>query len=332
MKIRLFIAVDDGDYLDYLSQVLAERYADTFEISACSQPERLKEVTEGRRFDVAVLSPEMAESAPSQLAALTLVLWDGTASGNPPEQNLLQKYQRISGIVRQILQQYAEVSSLRPGVQADRGHITVVWSPAGGSGKTTVALAYAAQRISEGKKTLYLNLEPFSSTPLYFAQNGKSLSSVFGQLDGNVELLLQSIRQEDEASGILYFCRPDNYDDIQILTEEDLTVLVYAGASGVDELVVDLGSTYDHRVRTLLELADEVLLVSDSSRTSQVKMEQFRTQHDLFGRIEKKTVLVMNRRSGGQKVPGERAVVLPQVQSEDPVVIYKILSGGYFNR
>lgn len=331
MKIQLFIAVSDSDYLEHLSQVLIEQYEDIFEVSVCSQVKYIEEMTKNHQFDVALLSSDLAEQISVRAGRLMLYLWDGTENRNPTGKNLIQKYQRISAIVREILQQYAVVSSDRVGLQSNRGRITAVWSPSGGCGKTTVSLAYAAQKVSEGRKIVYLDLEPFSSVSLYFAQNGKSLSSVFEHLDGNVELFLRSIQQVDDASGIFYFCRPDNYDDIQALTSEDLTVLANAAAEKVDELVLDLGSTYDLKIRSILELADRVLLVSDSSRTSQIKLEQFRSQNDMFEKIEKKIVLILNK--GNYKDPqNNQAIVLPQVQSEDPVIVYKTLSGGYFQQ
>ena len=61
------------------------------------------------------------------------------------------------------------------------------------------ALAYAAQLVSRGKKTVYLDLEPFSSTPVYFADPERGLTDVFEKLDGNLELLFQSIRRRIAA-------------------------------------------------------------------------------------------------------------------------------------
>ena len=331
MKIQLIIGSDDVDYLEHLSRVLAGRYADTFEVNTCSLPEKLGEIAQRGRFDVALLSPSMLEHAPTQMARLTLVLWEDGQGTALPGQILLRKYQRISSLVGDILQQYAQVSSQALGLTAEDVVVTAVWSPSGGSGKTTVALAYAAQKVSENKKTVYFDLEPFSSTPVYFPTSGKSLSTVFEQLDCNVELLLQSIRQKDDASGIFYFCRPDNYDDIRTLSAEDLMTLVDAGSKGVQELVLDLGSGYDLKTRALLERADQVLLVSEPSRTSQGKLEQFCAQNDLYERIKEKTVLVLNRARGSGAVRDRQVVVLPPVQSEDPVVVYKTLSGGYFH-
>ena len=202
----------------------------------------------------------------------------------------------------------------------------------GGCGKerTTAALAYAAQRAGEGKKSLYLDLEAFSSGPVYFSQNGKSISSVFEKLDENVELLLQSIRQKDAVSGIFYFSQPENYDDISILTQEDVRLLVNASVQGIDELVIDLSSTFDDKIQMLLELADRILLVTDSSRASQQKLEQFRTQHSIYEKVREKTIQVANKGFRIHSEEGEHAVLLPLVKSRDPVTVYQTLSAGFF--
>ncbi|MEI3348845.1 MAG: hypothetical protein V8R55_10775, partial [Dysosmobacter sp.] len=75
----------------------------------------------------------------------------------------------------------------------------------------------------------------------------RGLTDVFEKLDGNLELLFRSIRREDSGSGILYFGRPDDYDDIEILTPDDVTALLQGASAGVEELVVDLGSSCDRR-------------------------------------------------------------------------------------
>lgn len=159
-------------------------------------------------------------------------------------------------------------------------------------------LAYAAQLVSRGKKTVYLDLEPFSSTPVYFADPERGLTDVFEKLDGNLELLFQSIRREDSGSGILYFGRPDNYDDIEILTPDDVTALLQGASAGVEELVVDLGSGCDRKTRRILELAAQVLLVTDGSQAARIKCGQFRAQHDLYALLADRLTVVANRAPG----------------------------------
>lgn len=330
MKIHLLIADSDQDYAEHLSRVLLEKYADMFEMSSCSSAEQLSEILSRRKYDVALLSPELAEGIDLQAVQIPLLLWDGSSAERQKGIDSLQKYQRISAIAGEVLRRFAEISSFGIDPGCTKARITVVWSPAGGVGKTTAALAYAAQKVSKGQRSVYLDLEPFSSLSAFFTENGKSISSVFEKLDERAELMLQSIRQEDSGSGIYYFCRPDNYEDISILTEEDTVRLAEAAAVEADELVIDLGAGYDHRIAALLDLADTVLFVIDGSKLCQTKWEQFQTQHELHEKLQEKGIIVVNRGGRYRAVQTMPIVNLPLVKSDDPIVIYKTLSGGYF--
>lgn len=334
MKIQLLIAMDDNDYTEFLSQVLAEKYADTFAVSVCSSPDRFGSVTAGGRYDVVLLAPVFAAYAHPDAGKLAFLLWDGmeTLGEETGPYTVVRKYQRISTLVSTVLEQYAKIAGQDGALQENRARITVVWSPIGGSGKTTVALACAAQRVSEGKSAVYLNLETFSGEPAYFPQMGKSISTILGRLDDNIKYLLQSIRQEDNGSGINYFCRVENYDDMAILTAEDVRMLAQGCAEGVDELVVDLPSIYDQRTLQMLDMADTVLLVVNASPVGLAKWSQFCTQNNVFEQIASKSILVSNQ---GAKVDASRLagmIALPCVQSNDPIVVYKTLSAGYFRQ
>lgn len=329
MRIQLLIVDGDRDYTEHLSQVLVEKYADVFEVSACSGASQAAELLSHRGYDAALLSPSLALELSLSGIKLPLLLWDGASSERVGGLDGLRKYQRISSLAGEVLERCAEVESIKSG--SGRGaHITVAWSPAGGVGKTTAALAYAAQKVSSGKRTVYLDLEPFSSVPAYFPEGGKSVSAVFEKLDERAELALQSIRQEDTGSGICFFQPPENYEDVSLLTEEDVVCLTDAAAADADELVVDLGAGFDRRTAALLELADTILLTLDGSRLCRTKWEAFRTQHELYGKLREKTVLIANRGSRYDAALTVSAVSLPLVKSDDPVVVYKTLSAGYF--
>ncbi len=330
MRIQLLIADSDQDYSEHLSRVLAEKYADVFEVSTCSGSRQLAELLKHRRFEAALLSPDLVMGMDLSAVCLPLELWDGAAQDWVEGAESIRKFQRISTLASEIMERCAEIAPVGKNPSGIRAKITAAWSPAGGVGTTTVALAYAAQRISQGRKTAYLDLEPFSSVPAFFANGGKSISTVFEKLDGRAELLLQGIRQEDAESGICYFRRPDNYEDISILSGEDVTRLAEAAASGIDELVVDLGSSYDVRSAAILELADAVLLVVDGSQLCKTKWEQFRSQHNLYEKIYGKSVLVANKGARGDASQAAALVSFPVVRSGDPTAVYKTLSAGYF--
>ena len=133
MKIQLLIASDDDDYREQLSQVLTERYSDTFEVSVCSSAPRLAEQLSRRVFDAALLEPELAEHVQLSQVRMPLLLWNGSAGCAVSEHvRQIRKYQRISSMVSQLLEQYAAVAEKSGDAELERRRTTVVWSPSGG--------------------------------------------------------------------------------------------------------------------------------------------------------------------------------------------------------
>jgi len=332
MKIRLLVATSDSDYAEHLSGVLSEKHADTFDISVCSSAERFRDLLAVSRYDAALVEPHFVSAANISAIQLPLLLIDETGGASShTDIRGIRKYQKISSIVGEILELFSEIDAGAGSFGASRARITAVWSPAGGSGKTTVALAYAAHQVAEGKQIVYLNLENFSSATAYFAENGKSISKAFEKLESNVHMFLTGIRQMDGGSGISYFSGPENYDDMNILSANDLETLINACVIEMDELVIDLSSQCDARVQKILNMADMVLLVCDATSTSQIKMRQFLNQHNVFGQINAKTVLVSNKGAKNYGTGIRKEIQLPYIQSADPVSVFKALSGANFD-
>lgn len=331
MKIRLLIASPDLDYTEYLSKVLVEKYADVFEVSVCSNEVRLSEMVSGSRADIVLAEAELASSVGLHAVRLPLIFSDERTRGGMSGESYkrIKKYQRISYLVKEMIGAYAEVSSNSEVYGSLSAQITAFWSPVGGSGKTASALAYAANCVAQGKKTAYLDLQNFSCSSIYFQQNDKSISTLFQKLDSNVELLLQSIRQQDSGSGILYFSQPENYDDMNILTCEDIRNLVDGCAKGVDELVIDLSSVCNEKICKILDFANQIFIVLDGSRTGSAKWSQFQTQNNVYEQIRSKVVLVGNKGAALDASSVNGLVSLPFVQSSDPVAVYKTLSASF---
>ena len=335
MRVKLLIATPDADYSGYLASRISECHADVFDVSVCSLPERLPDILSARKFDAALMEAPFIESADMQNIQLPILLWSEDESVPDTAKTLkkIRKYQRISSIVAGVLEYYAKVPAAGCGFDPDKAHITAIWSSAGGVGKTTVALAYAAKKISEGKQVLYLNLEPFSSVPVYFSDSGKSISTVFEMLDnreGNIRMLIQGIRRYNSDVGIAYFCRPDNFDDMNILSAENVAALIEACAGVTEELVIDMSCVCDERARQIFGFADLILLVTDTTATAQIKLSQFTTQHHIFEHIKDKTILVANKGAAVSEQLTDTIISLPFVQSADVSAVYSALSGYSF--
>lgn len=335
MKINLLIATCDDDYTEHLSNLLSDKYKDTFFVSVCSASQSLTDILSASGYDAALLEAPMIRDTDLSPIKLPLLLWDETDNGANTQKShtIIKKYQRVSAIASMILEYYASFSAGECGPDAGRAFITAVWSPSGGVGKTTVALANAIKASSGGKKALYLNMEHFSSGPAYFNDSGRSISSVFEMLErneGNLKMLIQAILRQDPNTGVLYFCHPENFDDMNILSVDDIVALITACAGFADELVIDLSSACNIRTRQVFKLADRVLLVTDQTTTSQAKLRQFASQHSVFEQFKSKVVLVANMCSSFSEPGFSEIITLPLIKSTDSVAVAKSLSGCAF--
>ncbi|MCL2046800.1 MAG: hypothetical protein FWG88_10515 [Oscillospiraceae bacterium] len=336
MRTHLLVASTDYSYTQHLSKVIAEEHMEVFELSICNTLESLYEQLAIKKYDIAIMDAGLMEAADLISIHLPLLLWSEIETENSIDEKIIRirKYQRISSMMSTILELYAKSLPNLRSPEGNRAHITAFWSPVGGVGKTTAALAYCAKSAIQGKQVLYLSLEQFSSTHTYFDESGKGISSVFEMLEsgeGNIEILIRSLCNFDKESGISYFSRPDNFDDMNILTAQSIIELVDACARITDELVIDMSSTCDQRTQAVFEISDKIYMVADSSYTSQVKYEQFTSQHNIFDHIRGKTVFIANKGAILSAAYMDEIISFPHVALPDPINVYKSLSGISFN-
>jgi len=329
MRVKLVIATVDILYAKLISDNISEFHADKIDVCICNALEGLQEALSKHSFDVALIDPVMIAYADTSSVSLPLLLWseNDPADALPEGLGKINKYQRISSIVASVLERYAKVSKSKYDPDSRKANITAVWSPSGGAGKTSVAMAYALSKADDEKEVFYLNLEDFTSVPGYLNGNGKSISSVFEMLenhDGNTKMLIQGVSCRD--NGITFICGPDNYEDMCILSNENVHELVNACAGLTDELVIDLSSSCDARTRKVFELADSVLLVAGQTATAKTKLSQFISQNNVFETIREKAALVANKGATIRETVTDMTISLPNVQAGDEMEVCKILS------
>jgi len=344
VKIKMLIATIDNAYATLLSDNISERHANILEISVCSTLDGFSDMLKKQKFDVALIDAVFTKGIDKTAVQLPVLLWSENDAADfeiPADMEKMNKHQRISTMVATILEKYAKVSKNRIDSDIKDAAITAFWSPAGGVGKTSSALAYALSNVSADgiyqnslsprKDVFYLNLENFSSVPGFFDKAGKSISSVFEMLDtreGNIKMLIQGICCRDK--GIMYLCGPENYVDMNILTSENITELVTSCAKLADELVIDLPCVCDTRTEKVFDLAGKVFIVTDQSASAGVKLMQFVTQNDVFDMIMEKTVLIVNKGAAIANHPVDNIISMPFIQSNDMVSVITKLSDNFY--
>jgi len=297
MKVKMLIASNDTCYTTKLSEQISKNHSDTLEITICSNPDVLEETISLNKAEIVLIDRMFVKYIEDMKVALPLILQEKNQADEAPEGfAAIGKYGRISGIVADILEKYSKVSKKAITGAVKTAAITAVWSPAGGVGKTTVALAAAAALAQSGKRVFYLNLETFSSIPVYFDEGRKSISSVFEMLEGNegdVKMLISGVSAEE--NGITYLSKPGNYDDVNILSAGNIEELALSCGALTDELIVDISLPCDARTKKVFEMAGKVLLVTDKTETAQAKLLQFIAQNSVFDSIREKTTLIANK-------------------------------------
>ncbi len=326
MKIRLIIVTKDKSYAEVFCEGAAAK-RDLFDMGICTNYEKLNEMLYKGKYDVALIEREALAYIQTDLVKLTILLWNQKLGISMREDSipLIKKYQKVSSILAEVQGHYAQVAPQKYSAD-NNGKIIAVWSPAGGTGKTTIALASALRASLEGKKATYLDLEYFSGTSALLDTNGKSISTVFAHLTGNLAMQMQSIRMEDSNTNISYFCPPSNYDDMNELTEEDMQLLVKAAATGSDSLIVDLPSVCDKKTKAIFDMCDRILLVVDDSMIAIAKMHQFMSQNNVFRTYMSKITVVANKSAKVSYEEEVKVVSLQKMNTGNPVQVYQALS------
>jgi len=111
-----------------------------------------------------------------------------------------------------------------------------------------------------------------------------------------------------------------------ILSSENVSDLITICAELADELIIDLSCIYDTRVSKSFELAEKVLIVTESAKPAEVKLAQFMSQNNIFEGIKDKVIFVANKGAAIKEPLTASAVSLPLVQSNDITTIYKTLA------
>ena len=143
------------------------------------------------------------------------------------------------------------------------GRVITVFSPKGGSGKTTIAVNLAIALASAGKRTLLLDLDlQFGDAGIMLGlATDKTLYDLVGTaglLDSDKLLGFTTTHQ----SGLALLAAPARPEEGERVSEAGVTRLLDAARQTFEVVVVDTAPLFDAPMLTALEASDELLLVS----------------------------------------------------------------------
>lgn len=284
MNISIAVADSDRDYIERLSEGL-QQYEE-LTIRVYTSGEKLQAAMDSGHFDIVLFDPDISESKLIFAnVGFPVYLYSDEARNRGIYADFAKvvKYQRISSIYKEIIREYAD----KAGYSADFDYsqntsVTAVYSPAGGSGKTTMALALAGRLAALGKKVLFISAEQLNSS---FYVNPKQEEGITALVEGaadehvNFALKVKGIMKQG-MNGMFYVEGFERIVDYDAVTGNEMgDALDKIRRCGIcDVMVIDMESNLDVIGRVILELADHIAVVEKPGELAAMKMKLFAGQ------------------------------------------------------
>lgn len=165
----------------------------------------------------------------------------------------------------------------------------------GGSGTSTIAVCESIAKAKAGHKVLYLNLEYFDSTEIYFQPNEKNTFSnlvfMLKKNDINIVSKLEEQLSRDESG--VYYLSPSTVllDKLEILNCEDMKNLFNTLRKlSFDYIVIDRNISFSEEERLIYEFSDSLRFVVDGREVCNLKFLKLMNALDLLDKKENKQI------------------------------------------
>lgn len=306
-KVNIVLTDTDQLYLNRLSNYLKER-ADSFTVSTFNSQEILERYLTNNVDKVEILiipSAFISENIKNMNIPAKIILADKIDT-NVEGFKAVNKYQKAEKIINDILLIYGEKTGRAHAVAKGNKNTKIIglYSPVGGCGKTTIALALSTMCATSGQKVLYLNFEKLNSSEAFFADapNG-NMSDLFLALktnDSNVGLKIKATKYTDSATKVNYINSPDSAVEYDELTMDEVSSLFKSlDALGEFDIVfVDMQSAFDKYNINILNHCDKILMPFEQNQLSITKVTKFLNEfnfHDSLSSLKPKIHLIANK-------------------------------------
>lgn len=285
MNISIAIADANREYLSRLVEGLQEY--EELTVSVYTDAEHLENALQSKRFDIVLFDPDIADE---RIAFANAKLWmclyseEAHNSALYADCDKVIKYQRISKLYKEIIKAYSD----KAGYVADFNNmqytqVVAVYSPIGGSGKTTIAQALANRLFSVGKSTLFMSMEQLDSSsyqyPITEEKDGITTLLEAAEEESGFELKLKYAARK-EPSGMAVVDGFDRVVDYSTVSKAEMANVIdkIRKYGSYDVVIIDMNSAIDDICRAVFEQADKIIVVDRPGEIATRKMELFARQ------------------------------------------------------
>ena len=283
MKIKLAMLESDSSYLRRVVPMFNSKYAEELEIYSFTDVDAAMACLEEKKIDVFLASDSFKidfTQIPKRCGFAFMV--ESLDINSIDNHKAICKFQKGELIYKQILSIYSEhVPNISGMPSSQNGAMKTIafCSPCGGVGTSTAAAACAIALSNAGQRVLYLNAEIYGDADMFFSCDGQfDFSDVIYAVKSNKTnraMKLQSTVKQDQT-GVYYYSSVRIPLDIMEMGPNDyLTLQNELKALGCyDYVVMDVEFPKTQAAYKLFEYCNSIVLVTDSSDTSEVKVNK----------------------------------------------------------
>lgn len=277
MAKPLFVLVDtNSQYIAHLEARLLETFRDSIELEVIDDLDYLEKFNSSpRRIDVLIAAERLCAAFQRQNDIGIIY----KLTEEPSDENLqglsvrsIYKYshiQKVFGEIEYGARQFVQIAR----VHAQKTKIVLVYSAAGGMGKTTVALGLSANLANNHKKVLYLDVENIQDFG-YYLQDKSPMATAAERYLGSATA--------DLYSEMKPYIRREGFDYMPPLRMAASAMGIDCSVYGeiaqsfrkhvdYDYIILDTDTDFDEQKDKLMQMADKVILLTGVSEFVQYK-------------------------------------------------------------
>lgn len=348
MKIRVVMLDDDSKYLSKISKALSLNYSDKIELYIFTSEQSMIESVDFKNIHVILAKTQLFDFKKIEEykvgKAYFSELNDIDSIQGLPTVNKFQKVESIYQEIKAIYEEAFDASLVMQKRFSETTRLITYTSFCGGTGTSIIAISEAISKSKSGLKVLYLNLEYFDTTNIYFPDNSKNNFSnvIFNIKKGgsNLPSKLESLLSKDET-GVYYYNPSDILiDKLELNNVTDITNLFNAlKVMNFDCIIIDRNINFSEEERIMMSMSDSVRFVVDGRKITIYKFLKMMNSLAILDSREEtnicsKVEVVYNKMSStfNNTIQDENIKILATINkyktNNDRILIDEIVSKG----
>ncbi len=296
--MNVLIFDNEDNYGQRLANLLVAVANDEIDVYVSKSIEEIKNCSFQKKYDLMLLSENVWQTyAKSNDDSNVIILKGSVLTDVDQNDRTIYKYQNAHKIYKKMMEIFLANNPKKVSIEnSNLAELVLVYSPIGGSGKTTISNALAETLSKAGYRVLLTSFENYPSC----SENKKGdltelLKSI--HLGEPINVKLRSMIKKAKYGSYNYISTVGDPKDLLIANTTDIISLVkeFRNCDIAEYIIIDSNSASDAWLEELLEEVDKVVLVILENRFATEKFLAFKKHTSFHKHFLDKTTFILNK-------------------------------------